>query len=72
MKSPRTIKVLQVSIASGSDPDVIEALDDCDEAYGDWPDVIEPCIASPTGQCQYDYRDGHENCIHCGKGEGVW
>lgn len=67
----RTIPKLIVSIASGSDPDVIEALDDCDEAYGDWPDVIEPCIASPKGQCQYSYVDNHENCIHCGKGEGV-
>lgn len=71
--NPRTLKRLTVSTAAGSDPDVIESLDDCHEAYGDGPfgEVIERCILSPIGQCQYSHHDGYENCVHCGKGECV-
>lgn len=69
----RTIPLLQVKQASvstraGTDPD---DLDVCTEAHGHWPDIIEPCAASPNGQCQYSSEDNYEACIHCGKLDGV-
>lgn len=75
MNSPRTIPIRRITISTraGVDPDTI---DDPSEVYGDgevddFGTVIEPCILSPTGQCQYDHHDEFENCIHCGKGDGV-
>lgn len=71
MKRPaRTLPLLAVTVSTraGSDPDVIDASHD---VYGDWPDIVEACDKSPTGQCQYSSADGHRNCIHCGEGDGV-
>lgn len=69
----RTIPKLTVSTARGSDPDVIESIDDCTEMYADnvipmFPEIDTPCDAAPSGQCEYNgelpepelYR-----CLHC-------
>lgn len=71
----RTIPKLTICTASGSDPDVIESMDDCRDVYGidvdEFGDVIELCDHSPDGQCQYSWRDKWRACIHCKKESGL-
>lgn len=40
--------------------------------YADgWPEIGEPCDASPVGQCQYSWHDGYTRCIHCKQESGL-
>lgn len=69
--TPRTLPLAKLD-----DTQDTRDIADCTQVYGDievddFGTVIEPCILSPSGQCQYDHHDGFENCVHCGKGDGV-
>jgi hypothetical protein len=68
MKLPAAIPCLPVSRSTDlhSDPDEIDYTPR--DRFGE---IMEPCMLSPVGQCQYDHHDGYEKCIHCGKGDGV-
>lgn len=63
------LRKLQVPLASGTDPDVID-IDDGREAVGDWPLIEETCPRAPAGQCEYSHHDKWTRCIHCGRPSG--
>lgn len=63
---PRTLPLLQITRADTADPDSIDYAER--DKFGE---ILEPCILSPVGQCQYSIDDGYESCIHCKKGAGV-
>ncbi len=49
---------------------------DFTEVYGDnvvelFPEIITPCDLSPSGQCEYSWRDKFHACIHCKKPSGL-
>lgn len=65
-------RILTIPIGAGSEPEVIDPAD-AKEAVGnldDLGDVIELCIKSPIGQCQYNDKDGWACCVHCGSESG--
>lgn len=65
-------RALTLPLGAGSEPELIE-IDDTHEAIGDlddFGDVIELCIKSPIGQCQYSDKDGWLRCVHCGRESG--
>lgn len=60
-----------IPIANGSEPEILE-LDDLTEVYGvDFPEIDTPCDLSPSGQCEYSWRDNFRVCIHCRKPSGL-
>ncbi len=61
---------LTIPIANGSDPQVME-IEDCTESVGDFPEIETPCDLSPSGQCEYSWRDNFRACIHCRKTSGL-
>ncbi len=60
---------LTIPIANGSEPAV--EIEDCDNAVGDFPEIETPCDLSPSGQCEYSWRDNFRACIHCRKTSGL-
>lgn len=50
-----------------SDPD---AFDHAREVYADWPEIVEHCERSRTGQHNYA-PPNFDRCTYCGKGDGV-
>lgn len=60
-----------IPIANGSEPELLE-LDDLTEVYCDSVDEVDtPCDLSPSGQCEYSWRDDFKVCIHCRKTSGA-
>jgi len=63
---------IQIPIASGSEPELIE-IDDARKAAGVEPETdefaypIEVCNLNPTGYCEYSMADNFRCCIHCGR-----
>ena len=59
----RTVPELDISdtkLAVGSDLEV-----------DDFGEVIELCVRSPVGFCQYTWRDKWHACMHCGQPSGL-
>lgn len=70
MNATRTLPLLLIATSADPDSDP-DAFDHATEVYADWPEILEHCERSQTGQHQYEAKDGFRKCIHCGMGDGV-
>lgn len=62
---------LSIPTSAGSDPEVLDDIGDATESVGDFPEIETPCDLSPSGQCEYSWRDNFHSCIHCRQTSGL-